>query len=205
VPQPAGIEEASAAAYDWFSRRLGRRLFGRHLDVALGSASGRVLEVGAGTGGTLPHYPPAVQTVVLTEPDEAMLERARVRAAGEGPPTRCCVCRAEALSFRSGVFDAVVTSLVLCTVADQPQALAEARRTLRPGGALRFLEHVRGAGWLGDAQDLLTPAWRRLAGGCELNRCTEDGIRQAGFAVERIERRPLLGVPLIAGIARRAA
>jgi ubiquinone/menaquinone biosynthesis C-methylase UbiE len=147
-------------------------------------ATGRVLDLGTGTGRDLPLFPPGVQAVGA-DPHPANLARARRRAPG----APLVVARAEALPFRDGAFDTVVAGLVLCSVQDQAATLAEARRVLRPGGALRLLEHVRLGGLGGRLQDLVQPAWTLFAGGCHPNRETERAVSAAGFRVEEETRR----------------
>jgi ubiquinone/menaquinone biosynthesis C-methylase UbiE len=191
-----------AAAYDLVNRGAERRVLGPIRRALLADAPGLVLEVGAGTGASFPHYRAAAR-VVAAEPDPYMLRRARRRAAAAPRPVVLVQCAAEALPVRDGAVDQVVAALVLCSVADEARALAEARRVLRPGGGLRFLEHVRADGLLGRLQDALTPAWRRVAADCRLNRRTADRIGAGGFRIVRLERRPLPGpaTPLVWGIA----
>lgn len=143
-------------------------------------ALGRTLDLGTGTGRDLPLYPPGARAVAV-DPHAENLARARRRAPG----VPLVQARAEALPFRDGVFDTVVSGLVLCSVDDPARALAEVRRTLRPGGALRLLEHVRHRGVRGVLQDLVQPAWTALAGGCRPNRDTVASVQVAGFVVER--------------------
>jgi ubiquinone/menaquinone biosynthesis C-methylase UbiE len=100
------------------------------------------------------------------------------------------VARAEALPFRAGAFDTVVSALVLCSVEDPARALAEVRRALAPGGSLRVMEHVRSPRpLLARLQDLVQPAWTRVTGGCHPNRATEASVVSAGFAIEGEGRR----------------
>jgi ubiquinone/menaquinone biosynthesis C-methylase UbiE len=146
-------------------------------------ASGLTLEVGCGTGRNLPRYP-RVARVVGLDPSLDSLRRARSRA-----PAVALVCaKAEALPFRTGSFDTVAISLVLCSVPDPAAALAEVRRALRDPGALRLLEHVRSERlWQARWQDFIQPAWTRITGGCHPNRDTEAAVRRAGFRID--ERR----------------
>jgi ubiquinone/menaquinone biosynthesis C-methylase UbiE len=148
--------------------------------LAGGVTRGRVLDLGCGTGRNLPLYGRGARTIGL-DPCQASLLKARRRTPGV-PLVRA---RAEALPFRDGAFDTVVSGLVFCSVADPSRGLAEVRRVLCPGGVLRMLEHVRArrrvASWL---QDRTQPAWTRLTGGCHPNRDTEAAVRAAGFAID---------------------
>lgn len=154
-------------------------------------ARGRTLDLGTGTGRNLPLLPAGVSAVAV-DPYVWNLRRARRRAPGV-PLVRA---RAEALPFRAGAFDTVLSGLVLCSVDDADTSLAEAKRVLRPGGALRLLEHVRADGLRGRLQDASQPAWTALAGGCRPNRDTEGAVGRAGFEVEPGSRRA-------AGVMRR--
>ena len=176
----------------------------------LSGAHGEVLEIGAGTGVNLNLYPDAVGRLVLLEPEEPMARRLRERVRESGRTAEVVSAPAEALPFAPDSFDVAVCTLVLCTVADPVRALAELRRVLRPGGELRFLEHVRSddpgrARW----QDRLDPLWRRWGHGCRCNRPTAATIAAAGFALERCEpglipQAPAIVRPLITGVARSA-
>jgi ubiquinone/menaquinone biosynthesis C-methylase UbiE len=152
--------------------------------VAAG-ARGRTLELGCGTGRNLPLLG-AAATVVGVDPARESLHRARRRAPG----VALVVARAEALPFRAGAFDTVVSSLVFCSVDDPAAALAEVRRVLRPGGRLRMIEHVRATTpWRARVQDRIQPCWTRLTGGCRPNRDTEHTLGAAGFVIEPETRR----------------
>jgi ubiquinone/menaquinone biosynthesis C-methylase UbiE len=149
-------------------------------------ATGRVLELGVGTGLNLPYYA-AAETVVGVDPDPHMLRRARKRGGAE-----LVEASAEQLPFADESFDTVVAALSLCTIPDVGAALAEARRVLRPGGRLLFLEHVRSESPRAAAfQDRIEPLWMRLAGGCHPNRDTVAEIERE-FAIERLWRRGLI-------------
>ena len=148
-------------------------------------ARGRTLDLGCGTGRNLPHLPAGVRAIGL-DPAADALQRARRRAPGV-PLVRAS---AEALPFRDGAFDTVLSGLAMCSIPRPPLALAEIRRVLAPGAVLRMLEHVRstsprGARW----QDFIQPLWTRLAGGCRPNRDTEAAVRAAGFVIDEHGRR----------------
>lgn len=165
--------------YDLAMALLERGGLRRWREWLVRGATGRTLDLGTGTGRDLPLYPPGVRTFAL-DPHRENLHRARRRAPG----VPLVLARAEALPFRKGVFDTVVSGLVLCSVSDQAASLAEVRRVLRAGGALRLLEHVRHRGFRGTLQDLVQPAWTALAGGCHPNRETEAAVAAAGFRIE---------------------
>ena len=169
-------------------------------------ASGRVLEIGAGTGLNIPHYNGSIESLVLTEPQAPMLRRLQRSAHEHAPQAKVLRAPAEDLPFEDDSFDTVVTTLVLCGVDDQPRALREARRVLRPGGRLLFLEHVRADDpGLARFQDRMN--WlNRIVVGCDCNRPTLGTIEAEGFTVSRLEhtetpKAPKFGRPLIVGAA----
>lgn len=176
----------------------------------LAGLSGRVLEVGAGDGRNFAHYPQGVTEVLAVEP-EPYLRRLAYRAALEAPVQITVVDgTAESLPHEDGAFDSVVTSLVLCSVADQETALAELHRVLVPGGELRFFEHVIAEGGLGQAVQASldrSGIWPQLGAGCHLARDTVAAIADAGFHVEQVRRFKSgpgpVGPPFVLGIARR--
>lgn len=156
-----------------------------------GAATGRVLEVGVGTGLSLPFYVGADE-VVGVDPDPHMLRGARDRAAQARCPVRLVEADAESLPFDDDEFDAVVMTLALCTIPDPDAAIREALRVLKPDGRLHFLEHVRsGAPGIGRLQDLATPAWMRVAGGCHPNRRTVETIERH-LELERVWAKGIL-------------
>jgi ubiquinone/menaquinone biosynthesis C-methylase UbiE len=177
----------------------------------LAGLSGRVIEVGAGNGLNFPHYPASVEEVVAVEPGAYLRERAAEAAPAALVPIRVIDGLAGRLPVEDACFDAAVVSGVLCSVPDEDAALAELRRVLRPGGELRFYEHVRARNpvraRMQDAADLV---WPRLMGGCHPNRDTFAAIERAGLRVERCRsfRFPPSArispvAPRILGIARR--
>jgi ubiquinone/menaquinone biosynthesis C-methylase UbiE len=175
----------------------------------LATLRGRVLEVGAGTGASLPCYPDTLDELVLAEPDSHMRRKLEARLDGRAR-VRVCADSIESLTAPDASFDAVVSSLVLCSVAAPDRALAEIHRVLRPGGRLVFIEHVAAHGeparlrW----QRRIEPLWKRVAGNCHLTRDTEAAIRAAGFEIEQLEHGSLhnpmpLVRPSIRGWARK--
>jgi ubiquinone/menaquinone biosynthesis C-methylase UbiE len=174
------------------TEKAGLRAFRERL---LAGASGDVLEIGGGTGANLPYYGPAVGSLTITEPHAPMLRRLERRAGERRPSARILRAPAEDLPFDDHSFDVAVSTLVLCGVDDQPRALRELRRVLRPGGRLLFIEHVR-SGDPGTArlQDRLN--WlNRLVVCCDCNRPTLDSIRAAGFTVAQVEHTALPKAP----------
>jgi SAM-dependent methyltransferase len=182
-----------------------------HRRRTLAGLSGRVVEVGAGNGLNFPHYPPEVTEVLAVEPEPYL--RAKAEEAAAQAPVRIVVVDglADALPAGDASFDAGVASLVLCSVPRQDEALAELRRVIRPGGELRFYEHVRAH----DAahargQDRINRVWPRFSGGCHPNRDTPAAISAAGFDIESCEHfrfRPFVLLkaiePHVIGVARR--
>jgi len=155
----------------------------RHRRRLLAQARGRVLELGAGTGLNLRHYPDGLEELILVEPDAAMRRRLARRLARGGRSGQIVDAVAERLPLPDGSVDTVVATLVLCTVDDPERALNEIARVLRPDGELLFVEHVRSrASWLARAQDALAGPWRRFACGCRCNRPTVELMSACGFA-----------------------
>ncbi|HZG03741.1 MAG TPA: class I SAM-dependent methyltransferase [Streptomyces sp.] len=185
---------------------------GAHRAELLAGLSGRVIEVGAGSGLNLPRYPAGVREVVAVEPEPGLRRLAAGAARHAGVPVTVVPGVAEELPAADGSFDAAVASLVLCSVRDPARSLAEIRRVLRPGGELRFYEHVRAATPAGALlqRALDRTVWPRLFGGCHSGRDTVAAIGAAGFVSVRHRRLrvPERGVPtpissLVLGSARR--
>lgn len=178
--------------------------------ATLAEASGRTIDIGAGTGANLGLYPTAVSELVLSEPDPHMAAKLRPKLAASGITAEVVDAPAESLPFEDSSFDTAVFTLVLCTVPDPAAALAEAARILKPGGRLLFVEHVRSdepglARW----QDRLESPWRFLADGCHCNRDTVAMIEASPLKVEhvdhdRLPKAPPLVQPLVRGTARIA-
>jgi ubiquinone/menaquinone biosynthesis C-methylase UbiE len=200
-----------AAMYDRMLASTERDGLGAHRQALLVGASGDVLEIGGGTGANLQFYGEGVSSLTLTEPERPMISRLERKLSEQAPGAMVLRAPAEDLPFEDGTFDTAVSTLVLCTVDDQPRALRELRRVLRPGGRLLFIEHVRSedpklARW----QDRMLPLNVRFACGCHCNRATLGGIKDAGFDVtelqnDTLKHAPPFVRPLIVGVAERAA
>jgi SAM-dependent methyltransferase len=186
-----------ATLYDpmlWLGERLGMAARRRAL---LADARGAVLEIGAGTGLNLPHYPTGLEQLVLTEPGARIGTRIDLGRAPAGVDARLVRALAEDLPFPDASFDTVVSTLVLCTVADPRRALSEVARVLRPGGRLLFLEHVRAdPGWRRRLQGRSARAWAAFADGCRCDRPTLETLGDA-LTVESVSRGTWRGMPAI--------
>jgi ubiquinone/menaquinone biosynthesis C-methylase UbiE len=163
----------------------------------LAEARGHVLEIGAGTGLNVRHYP-RVDELVLTEPDPQMTRRLHARLAGHPISPSVVEAPAESLPFDSGSFDTVVSTMVLCTVPDPGRVLDEVRRVLRPSGRFLFIEHVRSeqprlARW----QDRLHPLWKPFALGCHCNRDTMALLATSGWTVDALRQFTWRGMPFL--------
>lgn len=200
-----------AAIYDRFMRDMERECGAAWRRELLGDVRGDVLEIGAGTGRNLDHYQD-VERLVLAEPDVHMRRKLAARVASVSVAKRIDVVAwdAEQLESDAHSFDAVVSTLVLCSVGDVERCLAEIRRVLRPGGKLVFFEHVAAEdpgrlAW----QRRVEPVWKLVAGNCHLCRETARAIEDAGFRFERMTKesaRKALPIvrPTIRGVALRA-
>lgn len=179
-----------ARLYPMMSRAMEGRGMAEHRQALLAELSGTVLEIGAGNGLNFRHYPSTVTRVLAVEPEPHLRSLARAAAAAAPVPVEVVDGLAERLPAADGSVDAVTVSLVLCSVGDQGAALREIRRVLRPGGQLRFLEHVRAdTPGLARVQRVLdATVWPRMTGGCHTSRETAAAIGQAGFTIERLDR-----------------
>ena len=196
-----------ALGYDSFvawAERAGMRALRR---TALAEATGWVLEIGAGTGLNATLFPDDVERITLSESDSAMRHRLRQRVTSLGGRFEILDAPPDHLPVESGVVDTVVSTLVLCTVADLAATLAEIRRVLAPGGRLILIEHVIAArprlrGW----QDRLHKPWMAFAEGCHCNRDTVAALGDAGFDAAQLQgarwrRMPPIVSPLVVGSA----
>ncbi|WP_413105007.1 class I SAM-dependent methyltransferase [Streptomyces sp. Inha503] len=197
-----------ARQYDRLSERLEKGFDGPRLrTTVVGDLTGRVLEIGAGTGRNLPYYRKA-DHVVAVEPSAGMRARLTGKLDGVVPTVEVIDATGEQLPFQDGEFDAAVCSLLLCMVDDLDGVLREIHRILKPGGALSFFEHVRDVGRRGRAQDLTSGLLRRVQFGCRPNRRSFERMEAHGFDVRlsdpvRIKPKPPLSGPYFTGTARR--
>lgn len=198
-----------AALYDIVFRRAERKGLRAMREDLLSQCTGKVLEIGAGTGLNVGHYAADVSGLVLTEPEPHMAAKLRAAVSRSRIAAEVIEAPAESLPFPDASFDTVVSTLVLCTVPSPDAVIREVRRVLKPGGRFLFIEHVRSdsrrlAGW----QDRLRGPWSLFACGCQCNRNTLDTIRR-GFATEQVRRDRLIGLtplvrPVVRGQARAA-
>jgi ubiquinone/menaquinone biosynthesis C-methylase UbiE len=195
-----------AATYDRMSRKTEDAGLRDMRHGLLAGAGGSVLEIGGGTGANLAHYNGRIESLVITEPEPAMFRRLQSKARDQAPLAKILRAPAEDIPFEDDTFDTVVSTLVLCGVDDQARSLREARRVLRPGGQLLFLEHVRSDDpALARLQDRMN--WlNQLVVCCDCNRPTLTSIEAAGFTISSLERTtlpkaPKFVRPLIVGVA----
>jgi SAM-dependent methyltransferase len=207
TPSGAGWARAFAVLYDpflWVGERAGLRAHRREL---LSRARGCAVEIGAGTGLNLPHYPDDLDELVLVEPDAAMRSRLEKRLIRSDRAARLVDAPAERLPFADGSVDTVISTFVLCTVDAPDLALREIARVLRADGQLLFIEHVRSdSPTLAYWQDRLVGPWRRFAQGCRCNRATPELIASCGLELQHVQEAswhamPPIVRPLIAGRA----
>ena len=174
-----------ALVYDpfvWVGELVGMR---RRRRALVADARGRVVEIGAGTGLNVRHYPDSIDELVLTEPEPGMRRKLARRLHNVGRSAHIVDASALQLPFADASVDTVVSTLVLCTVPDAEGALREIARVLRPGGQLLFIEHIRSSSrFLATYQDMLLRPWRGFAGGCVCNRPTLELMHASGFTVQ---------------------
>jgi SAM-dependent methyltransferase len=195
-----------AAVYDPVLRLAEATTLAPHRAWLARGAAGTILDAGCGTGAQFPYFADlsAAEALHAVEPDPHMRHRAAARAGDLSLPVSLVAGSADALPYRESRFDAVVVSMVLCTVPDLGATLDELARVLHPGGAVRFLEHVHGEGPGAAARTVAAPLWERVAAGCRLDRDTLDSFRAHGeFAVtaEPVPVAPCL--PFVRGRAVR--
>jgi ubiquinone/menaquinone biosynthesis C-methylase UbiE len=199
-------ERFFAWGYDRFTAATEKACLAAHRQALIGGVQGDVIEIGGGTGANLRYYGDRVTTLTLTEPSRPMIRRLQRRIDEHAPDAKLLRAPAEDLPFEDDSFDVAVSTLVLCSVDDQPRALRELRRVLRPGGRLLFLEHVRSEEpRLARLQDRMNRI-NNFVVHCDCNRPTVDSIRAAGFSIETLERgtlakAPPFARPLVVGVA----
>ena len=209
MPKAAVKHPFFARAYARIAAHEDARGGAENRQELLAGLSGRVVEVGAGVGSNFEHYPDTVTEVVAVEPEPYLREKAEQAAAKASVPVRVVDGLADALPLEDESVDAGVASLVLCSVPNQAAALAELRRSIKPGGELRFYEHVisNRASRRRFQRFMDATVWPRIAGGCHMTRDTRKAMEQAGFTVQRSRRFPFppgrFGLPHILGSARR--
>jgi ubiquinone/menaquinone biosynthesis C-methylase UbiE len=160
----------------------------RYRQRAIAAARGLVLEIGVGSGPNLALYGAAVERLCAIDPTPELLRLARARAGDALIPVSLVQASGEHLPFADAVFDTVVTTWTLCSIADPVAALSEARRVLKPGGCLVFVEHgLSPEPRVARFQHGLTPCWKHIAGGCHLDRKIDDLLRAAGFLLDTLE------------------
>ena len=195
-----------AFTYDRFSKGSEKAGLAEMRRSLLAGASGDVLEIGGGTGANLGYYGAGVASLTITEPEPPMLKRLERKAREQNSKATVLRAPAEDLPFEDASFDAVVSTLVLCGVDDQPRAVRELRRVLRPGGRLIFIERVRSDDpRVAKMQNRMNPLNRFMVC-CDCNRPTLETIRSAGFGVTALEqtelpKAPPFVRPLIVGTA----
>ncbi len=217
TPSPAEVERRadrvhgsglSARLYDpflWWGEKSG---LSKKRDRLLEAASGEVLEIGAGTGLNLAHYPTGLDRLVVSEPEHHKAELLLKKAGELDLDAEFVRASAEALPFEDDSFDTVVSTLVFCTVGEPEAAIAEVKRVLRPEGSWLFIEHVRSdRPAIGRIQDRIARPWASLADGCQCNRRTIEMIEAGGFEVELRSvadkaLMPPIARPIVAGVAR---
>jgi ubiquinone/menaquinone biosynthesis C-methylase UbiE len=190
---------------------MGMRVVSEERRKALAGVRGRVLEIGFGSGHNLPFYPEAVEELVAVDPSTESAKLARKRIAAARFPVEYVALEGESIAAPDASFDSVVSTFTLCTIPDPTAALRQLLRVLKPEGRFFFVEHGRSAEpkvqrW----QDRLNPIQRALVGGCNINRDIEQLVREAGFALDQVDKYYLSGQPRVSafmtrGVGRRVA
>jgi ubiquinone/menaquinone biosynthesis C-methylase UbiE len=193
--------------YDRFTAKTEEACFAGHREALLPRINGEVLEIGGGTGANLPYYGQGVASLTVTEPSKPMIGRLQRRINEFAPRAKLLRAPAEDLPFEDDSFDAVVSTLVLCSVDDQPRAMRELHRVLRPGGRLVFMEHIRSEEErVARLQDRLN--WlNRLVVHCDCNRATLHTMQTEGFELTQVQedeipKSPRFVGPLAVGVAQ---
>lgn len=195
-----------ARVYPRIARTEEKKGGAEHREELLAGLSGSVVEIGAGHGINFGYYPETVTELVAVEPEPRLRAMAEGAAADAPIPVRVVPGTAETLPVDTDSYDAVVVSLVLCSLPDVDRAFTEIRRVLRPGGELRFYEHVRSQRpWGARFQHLADLVWPYVAGGCHLSRDSGGAIERAGFETTSVRRFSFMGAPHLLGAATLAA
>jgi ubiquinone/menaquinone biosynthesis C-methylase UbiE len=195
--------------YDLVNGFMERRVLEPLRTELFSDLHGEVLELGAGTGANFSHYKNAARVLVI-EPDISMARRAAKKLRSSGAKAELRIADDHLLeSLPAESVDAVVMTLVLCSVEDPLMTLNRAKRVLKSDGAFMLIEHVRSAGAFGRLQDVIAPLWRRLAAGCHINRDTKASLREVGFDTAALQTKTLGGISpvrqLIYGRCRQAS
>ena len=196
APEPNSTQAPSspflAAIYDPATAFFERTLLRPHREYLVTELDGAVLDIGAGTGAMFPYFDAVADASTefhATEPDPHMRQQATEKANAQTTPIRIESAPAEALPYDDATFDVVIASMVFCTIPKVESAVSEIGRVLKPGGELRFFEHVIDDGWRARVQSALAPLWKRLAGGCHLTRQTGSRlVADRSFDVVEINR-----------------
>lgn len=183
--------------YEQLARNMERGPVGRYRRELLAPLTGRVIEIGGGTGENLKHYSPLTSQIVFTEPDRFMLKRAKQRSAEQGSGFELVRASGEKLPFKDDSFDSAVATLVLCSVVNQETVIDEIKRVLRPGGTFYFFEHVLDieSEQIAKRQQRWARIWSKVGAGCRPDRSTDDAISAAGLDIIEMKRFPVPGAP----------
>lgn len=186
-----------AKSYDYAMRSTEKKCLRQWRQELLSQAKGELLEIGAGTGVNIPHYPANISRIILSEPDKQMRKiLQRKTLAVKKDCVEITPWQAEAIDMPDSSFDTIVSTLVLCSVPDLKNSLKEIYRLLRPDGTFLFLEHVisdhpHTLAW----QRRIEPFWSFCAGNCQLTRDTSTAIHTAGLKIEQLTEAPMIGAP----------
>ncbi|MDF2903510.1 MAG: type 11 methyltransferase [Bacillus sp. (in: firmicutes)] len=182
------MSRSFAKWYDFFMRPLERKKFKGIRQELLKKASGRVLEIGSGTGLNFPLYA-SVDSVTAIEPNQHMINQSIPKKELAVVPVEIIKADAENLPFEDGTFDSVVATLVFCTIPDVEKALKEMKRVCKQGGDFLLFEHVKmDNSFLARLQNWLTPVWKQVCDGCCLNRDTVELINRQGFHFVKVQK-----------------
>jgi len=183
-----------AGMYDKFLSRVENYGLSEKRAEFIAPAYGKTVELGTGTGLNLPHYPPAVTELILTEPYPHMVAKLEEKIRHDPRRIQLTVASADKLPFEDGSIDTVVAAMILCTVPDPDPALREIERVLKPGGQYLFLEHVRNPDpKVARKQDIIQKGWYWFGNECHCNRPTVDTLRSSSLVVEDLTETKMPG------------